>query len=139
MAFPFSQNEECSGTALLRSALEKGWDAGIEGMTRSGLIQRLAAANPSLYARDIERIVDVVFGQIGSALARGDRVELRGFGAFSTRSRPARVGRNPRTGAKVAVPGKACATLQGRQRAARAPQSSRRTGGRSGLRWRDRR
>jgi hypothetical protein len=56
-----------SGTSLLRSALEKGWDAEIEGMTKSGLIQRLAAANPHLYARDIERIVDVVFEQIGSA------------------------------------------------------------------------
>jgi hypothetical protein len=44
-----------SGTSLLRSALEKGWDAEIEGMTKSGLIQRLAAANPHLYARDIER------------------------------------------------------------------------------------
>ena len=75
-------------------------------MTRSGLIQRLAAANPHLYARDIERIVDVVFEQIGSALARGDRVELRGFGVFSIRARGARVGRNPRTGDEVAVPSK---------------------------------
>ena len=76
-------------------------------MTRSGLIKRLAAANPHLYARDIERIVDTVFEQIGSALARGDRVELRGFGAFSTRGRGERIGRNPRTGDEVAVPGKA--------------------------------
>ena len=76
-------------------------------MNRSGLIQRLAAANPHLYARDIKRIVDTVFEQIGAALARGYRVELRGFGAFSTRSRPARVGRNPRTGDEVAVPAKA--------------------------------
>ena len=75
-------------------------------MTRSGLIKRLAAANPHLYARDIERIVLTVFEQIGSALARGDRVELRGFGAFSTRGRGERVGRNPRTGHEVAVPGK---------------------------------
>ena len=91
-------------------------------MTRSDLIKRLAAANPHLYARDLERIVDTVFEQIGSALTRGDRVELRGFGMFSTRGRGERVGRNPRTGAEVAVPGKACAALQGRQRAARAPQ-----------------
>ena len=76
-------------------------------MTRSGLIKRLAAANPHLYARDIERIVDTVFEQIVSALARGDRVELRGFGAFSTRGRGERIGRNPRTGDEVAVPGKA--------------------------------
>jgi integration host factor subunit beta len=75
-------------------------------VTRSGLIKRLAAANPHLYARDIERIVDVVFERLGSALARGERVELRGFGAFSTRSRRARVGRNPRSGNEVAVPGK---------------------------------
>jgi integration host factor subunit beta len=75
-------------------------------MTRSGLIKRLAAAHPHLYARDLERIVATVFERIGSALARGDRVELRGFGAFSTRGRGERVGRNPRTGAEVAVPGK---------------------------------
>src|SRR3954471_939454 len=76
------------------------------GMTRSGLIKRLAAANPHLYTRDIERIVATVFEQIGLALTRGDRVELRGFGAFSTRGRRERVGRNPRTGNEVAVPGK---------------------------------
>jgi integration host factor subunit beta len=75
-------------------------------MTRSGLIKRLAAAHPHLYARDLERIVDTVFEQIGSALSRGHRVELRGFGAFSARGRGERVGRNPRTGAEVAVPGK---------------------------------
>jgi integration host factor subunit beta len=56
-------------------------------MTRSGLIKRLAAANPHLHARDLERIVDAVFQRIGSALSRGDRVELRGFGMFSTRGR----------------------------------------------------
>ena len=75
-------------------------------MTRSGLIKRLADANPHLYMRDVERIVGTVFEQISSALARGDRVELRGFGAFSIRARGERVGRNPRTGAEVAVPGK---------------------------------
>ena len=75
-------------------------------MTRSGLIKRLTTANPRLYAHDIERIVDTVFEQIGLALTPGDRVELRGFGAFSTRGRGKRVGRNPRTGDEVAVPGK---------------------------------
>ncbi len=89
-----------------RSGAAEGRDAGIGGMTRSGLIKRLAAANPQLYLRDIERIVDTVFEQIGSTLARGDRVELRGFGAFSTRARGERLGRNPRTGKEVAVPGK---------------------------------
>ena len=121
------------GTALLRSALEKGWDAGIERMTKSGLIQRLAAANPYLHARDIERIVDTVFDQIGSALARGARVDLRGFRrvlhprAWRTRrAQPAQW-----QGGSCAE--QDCAALQARQRAARAPQSSRRTGGPSGL------
>jgi integration host factor subunit beta len=75
-------------------------------MTKSDLIKRLAAANPHLYMRDIERIVGTIFEEISSALARGDRVELRGFGAFSVRSRGERVGRNPRTGDEVAVPNK---------------------------------
>src|SRR3954453_8193599 len=76
-------------------------------MTRSGLIKRLAAANPHLYARDVERIVATVFEQIVLALSRGDRVELHGFGIFSTRDRGERVGRNPGTGPKVFVPAKA--------------------------------
>lgn len=75
-------------------------------MTKSDLIRRLADANPHLYQRDIERIVSTVFEQISEALARGDRVELRGFGAFSVRSRDARTGRNPRTGDEVQVPNK---------------------------------
>ena len=72
-------------------------------MIKSELIQRIAAANPHLYHRDVERIVNVIFGEIVDALARGDRVELRGFGAFSVKNRPARTGRNPRTGTKVEV------------------------------------
>ena len=75
-------------------------------MTKSDLIKRLAEANPHLYVRDLERIVGRVFEEIGAALARGDRVELRGFGAFSVRVRAERVGRNPRTGDEVAVPNK---------------------------------
>jgi integration host factor subunit beta len=75
-------------------------------MTKSDLIKRLAEANPHLYVRDIERIVGRVFDEISAALARGDRVELRGFGAFSVRARAERVGRNPRTGDEVAVPNK---------------------------------
>lgn len=75
-------------------------------MTKSDLIKRLAEANPHLYMRDIERIVSTVFEQISAALARGDRVELRGFGAFSVRERDARTGRNPRTGDEVQVPHK---------------------------------
>jgi integration host factor subunit beta len=72
-------------------------------MIKSELIQKIAAANQHLYHRDIERIVNVVFNEIVEALARGDRVELRGFGAFSVKHRPARTGRNPRTGAHVSV------------------------------------
>ena len=76
-------------------------------MTKSELILQLAEANPHLYQRDIEKIVSTIFDQITGALARGDRVELRGFGAFSTKRRGARVGRNPRTGVAVEVPEKA--------------------------------
>ena len=72
-------------------------------MTKSELIQRLAEMNPHLYQRDVERIVSTIFDEISVALARGDRVELRGFGAFSVKMRDARVGRNPRTGASVNV------------------------------------
>ena len=75
-------------------------------MIKSELIARLAEQNPHLYQRDVERIVMTVFDEITGALQRGDRVELRGFGAFSVKSRPARIGRNPRTGDPVAVPEK---------------------------------
>ena len=72
-------------------------------MTKSELVQRLSEANPHLYQRDVEVIVTAIFDEIAAALARGDRVELRGFGAFSVKHRPARAGRNPRTGAHVPV------------------------------------
>ena len=72
-------------------------------MIKSELVQRMTARNPHLYQRDVERVVEAVLGEITAALARGDRVELRGFGAFSTRKRDARRGRNPRTGDEVAV------------------------------------
>ena len=75
-------------------------------MTKSELIARLAEANPHLYQRDVERIVSTIFDEIGAALARGDRVELRGFGAFSVKQRGSRIGRNPRTGDSVDVPAK---------------------------------
>lgn len=76
-------------------------------MTKSELIARLAELNPHLYQRDVERIVTTIFDEIAAALARGDRVELRGFGAFSVKRRDARQGRNPRTGAAVDVAEKA--------------------------------
>ena len=89
-------------------------------MIKSELIQRISTSNPHLYHRDVERIVNVIFDEIVEALARGDRVELRGFGAFTVKHRASRVGlrgfgaftfkhraarqgRNPRTGAQVSV------------------------------------
>ena len=72
-------------------------------MTKSELIARLAEANPHLFQRDVERIVTTIFEEITTALANGDRVELRGFGAFSVKRRGARIGRNPRTGESVQV------------------------------------
>lgn len=75
-------------------------------MTKSELIQILAERNPHLYLRDVEKIVETVFDEITNALAAGDRVELRGFGAFSVKERKARTGRNPRTGESVQVESK---------------------------------
>lgn len=75
-------------------------------MTKSELIAQLAAQHPHLRQPDIERVVGTIFEEISAALARGDRVELRGFGAFTTRHRAARQGRNPRTGEAVAVASK---------------------------------
>jgi integration host factor subunit beta len=75
-------------------------------MIKSELIAALAAENPHLTQREIERVVGVIFDRIILALESGGRVELRGFGAFSVRSRPARTGRNPRTGESVEVPAK---------------------------------
>ena len=75
-------------------------------MTKSELIQRLADRNPHLFLRDIEKIVDTFFDEVTNALAKGNRVELRGFGAFSVKHRDARTGRNPRTGETVQVEAK---------------------------------
>ena len=75
-------------------------------MLRSELISRLHEEHPHLSQQDLERVVGVILEEITNALERGDRVELRGFGAFSVRKRNARKGRNPRTGESVAVPAK---------------------------------
>ncbi|MFC3175039.1 integration host factor subunit beta [Novosphingobium bradum] len=75
-------------------------------MIRSELLAALAKENPGLRAEEVERVVDVFFDEIAQRLAAGGRVELRGFGAFSTREREPRKGRNPRTGESVEVPGK---------------------------------
>jgi integration host factor subunit beta len=72
-------------------------------MIRSELIQKIADENPHLYQRDVEKIVNTIFDEITEAMARGHRVELRGFGAFSVKKRDGRTGRNPRTGAAVDV------------------------------------
>ncbi|MDH3196187.1 MAG: integration host factor subunit beta [Hyphomicrobiales bacterium] len=72
-------------------------------MIKSELVAKISGRNPHLYQRDVEHIVDAVLEEVVSALSRGDRVELRGFGAFSVKNRPARIGRNPRTGEKVPV------------------------------------
>jgi integration host factor subunit beta len=76
-------------------------------MIKSELIERISSQNPHLYQRDIEKIVNTILDEMVKALRRGDRVELRGFGAFSAKLREARQGRNPRTGAAVAVGKKA--------------------------------
>ncbi|OIQ64807.1 integration host factor subunit beta [mine drainage metagenome] len=76
-------------------------------MIRSELIEKISTDNPHLYQRDVERIVNTIFEEIIEALAKGDRVELRGFGAFSVKKRDARTGRNPRTGESVEVDEKA--------------------------------
>lgn len=75
-------------------------------MIRSELIQKIADENPHLYQRDVERIVNTIFEEIIGAVSEGNRVELRGFGAFSVKQRDARVGRNPRTGESVHVEAK---------------------------------
>jgi len=75
-------------------------------MIRSGLVQRIAEQNPHLYQRDVEKLVNAILDEIVIALARGDRVEIRGFGVFSVKCRGSRAGRNPRTGAYVAIDGK---------------------------------
>jgi integration host factor subunit beta len=70
---------------------------------KSELVAKIFKHNPHLYQRDVEHIVNAVLEEVISALSRGDRVELRGFGAFSVKNRQARIGRNPRTGEKVSV------------------------------------
>src|SRR3712207_9282442 len=72
-------------------------------MIKSELVLKIAEQNPHLYQRDVEKIVNAILDTIADALARGDRVEMRGFGAFSVKKRDARTGRNPRTGESVSI------------------------------------
>lgn len=98
-------------------------------MTKSELIAELASANPHLLSRDVELIVATIFDEISSALARGERVELRGFGAFTVKKRDARTGRNPRTGEAVPVNEKAVPFFKAgkelRERVNRGPKPAR--------------
>lgn len=75
-------------------------------MTKSELIERLSARFPQLVAKDADYAVKTILDAMTSALAQGDRIEIRGFGSFALNYRPPRVGRNPKSGAKVQVPAK---------------------------------
>jgi integration host factor subunit beta len=88
--------------AMRRGAIRRD-QVGRGTMIKSELVLKMAEMNPHLYQRDIEILVNAILDEITAALARGDRVELRGFGTFTTKERDARLGRNPRTGAKVDV------------------------------------
>lgn len=104
MAFCFFEAEK---TAIVGKPPQRlpgmAFNGNGQDMIRSELIQMIAEENPHLYQRDVERIVNTIFEEIIAAMARGDRVELRGFGAFSVKKRDARLGRNPRTGESVDV------------------------------------
>jgi integration host factor subunit beta len=76
------------------------------GMTRSELISAIASKNPRLTIPDVELVVKAILDEMSQSLARGDRIEIRGFGSFEINQRPARIGRNPKTGEKVEVPEK---------------------------------
>ena len=91
-------------------------------MIKSELVQRISSQNPHLYQRDVENIVNAILGEIVAAMARGDRVELRGFGAFSVKNRPARTGRNPAHRRACVGGAEVRAVLQDRQGDARAAQ-----------------
>ena len=81
-------------------------------MIKSELIEKLAEQNPHLYQKDMEDLVNAILDTVADALAQGDRVELRGFGVFTAKRRSARAGRNPRSGAVVAVPEKVVPTFK---------------------------
>ena len=75
-------------------------------MTKSELILKITNKNSFLYQKDVYKIIDILFNSVTKALKDGDRVELRGFGTFTTKKRDARIGRNPKTGEPVAIPRK---------------------------------
>jgi integration host factor subunit beta len=99
-------------------------------MIKSELVRRISAQNRHLYQRDVEKIVTAILDRIISAMARGERVEVRAFGTFSVKRRAAHAGRNPRTGAVVPVPQKAIPYFRTSKKMhsrlnAKAPNSSR--------------
>lgn len=102
-SFPFSFCPLYNYSHSVADCAKTKHPGGIYAMIRSELIQKIAEENPHLYQRDVERIVNTIFNEITDAMARGNRVELRGFGAFSVKKRDARTGRNPRTGESVYV------------------------------------
>jgi len=102
-------NRQCPdrfASERLRAHEWNNWPVERPSMIRSQLVQKLAARNPELNLQEVDRIVSLIFDSIGERLADGGRVELRGFGAFTTRARDGRTGRNPRTGVAVTVPAK---------------------------------
>jgi integration host factor subunit beta len=95
---------QCPAASLFRrTEAQSRIFGGPAPVIKSELVERVAAQNPHLHARDLEKVVSAILGEIIKALSRGDRVEIRGFGVFSVRNRRARTGRNPRSGASVAV------------------------------------
>ena len=124
--------EPRAGGHLLGAPIQASKDV---TMTKSELIADLAVANPHLTSRDVELIVCTIFDEITAALARGARVELRGFGAFTVKRRDARTGRNPRTGEAVPVDEKAVPFFKAgkdlRERVNRGPAKSGRQAARS--------
>src|SRR3954465_13554936 len=99
-------------------------------MIKSELVLKIAEQNPHLYQRDVENIVNAILDTIADALARGDRVELRGFGAYSVKKRDARTGRNPRTGETVSVSEKVIpASKTGKEMRIRLNESGRKARG----------
>jgi integration host factor subunit beta len=77
-------------------------------MTKSELIARLAERFPQLVAKDADFAVKMILDALTSALVKGDRIEIRGFGSFALNYRPPRIGRNPKSGDKVQVPQSTC-------------------------------
>ncbi len=97
---PFAAGAQASWAPVFISSLHR------TAMTRSDLVEELAARFGQLTHRDAEHAVKTILDAVGDALVRGHRIEIRGFGSFSVTHRPPRLGRNPRSGEAVAIPEK---------------------------------